>query len=205
LICRHAVLILFIFFASFAAHAGFGDSVSIEGEVGLPSLSIENPDGSKAGYEGVSLLGRIHFPTYNSGNILMGIHGTYKRMYLENTYTGYDATEMAEHSGVGAGMSVLFGKLMLGVDYLMMSAQHHYTGGIGINSTFDYNAINAFAIISFRVGGLKGWVGYSYTDASIDSGQTGLSKDAALKEQQFFLNFIFNTDANVGSLKGILR
>lgn len=193
---------LFLFFTSvlfsLRTLAGAKDGVLFDGALGLPAITISNPNGENAGYEGISLQGRLFAPIYSDGAFHTQLHGVLRYHDLENKYSSDGQTEVANHIGPGVGLSIRLGRLTLGGEYSLMKARHYYIGHIGLKTEYDYAVGTAFAGFVVPFGDLSVGLGYNYSVGKIKKDETGLSKDSDYAEQSIWFHMTYNTGASVG-------
>lgn len=177
-----------------------------DGALGFPSVTISNPDGVKAGYEGLSLQGRVLLPTTDQGKFGMFFYGSIRYHDLENSYSSDNATEVANHIGPGVGLLFRYGGLHLAYDYSMMSARHYYIGSTGRKSEFDYSSSNIDIGASLNLQNIRVGVSYGLGTAAIEKSETGLSKDADYAEQTIWLTITYSSDLRLGDIsKEVLK
>ncbi len=124
MLMRFCLLTLLILTFAKQSLAGGGDGIVVDGAAGMPAMTISNPDGTSAGYDGISLQGRVQFPLVESGRFSWALTGVVRYHDLENTKSSNDESEVANHLGPGLGFNFNFGQINLGYEYMMMKARH---------------------------------------------------------------------------------
>ncbi len=147
------VLILLIYSEGLLAQGRGGKSgLSFSASIGLPSVTITNPDNSEAGYSGISLQGRLFLPIYEN---IVNLHGTLKYHDLENKASTSSESEVANHIGGGMGLTFTLKKLYFGYEQILMKARHYYIGNTGIKTEYDYTVGNLFIGFKYNFGALS--------------------------------------------------
>jgi hypothetical protein len=185
---------------------GKGRGIVFDGALGFPSVTISNPDGVEAGYEGLSLQGRLLMPMTDPGKFGMFVYGVIRYHDLENSYSSTDATEVANHIGPGAGLMLRYGGLHLAYDYSMMKARHYYIGSIGRKAEFDYSSSNIDVGASIALQTLRVGISYAMGTAAIGKSETGMTRDADYAEQTIWLTLTYSSDLRLGDIsKEVLK
>jgi predicted porin len=196
---RCLIIIFTIFSLSNFAFA-FGsnsEGLSLEGGLGLPNFIITNPDGSEAGYEGISLQGRVFTPLVTESNYSIRAQAVMRYFTLDNVKNNDAQSEVANHVGPGLGISFSFARLELGYEYMLMKANHYYVSNVGVKTEFDYTIGNMYLGANIPFGDLSAGIHYSYSTGKISKDETGLSKDSDVKEQTIWLTLRYDTGASV--------
>ncbi len=103
-------------------------SLALDAGVGFPNRGVENVDGSMARYGGIGIVGRarLGFLESNSFSASFDLSGRY--LDLLNNANGSSGRESGNHIGLGAGLSLQFGKIVCCGEYSVMRARHFFVG-----------------------------------------------------------------------------
>ncbi|MES2768290.1 MAG: hypothetical protein V4596_04020 [Bdellovibrionota bacterium] len=178
--------------ATLPAFANFNNSF-LDGSLGYPfDLSIENPDGTMAYYDGFAFKTAFHYNfSDNRSETAYGFSFHYKYLKLDNTKKS-TVSETAIHKGVGVGIFAKVSGFYLGVNYSIMKATHQSSGNVSALDEFKYNPITAELSYTVPYGNMiEIGPGASYSFADLSKTETGLSKDSSYKEKIVWLKIIF--------------
>lgn len=186
------LFILSLVLISQNAFADFRDSF-IDASIGYPyDVSIENPDGTKAYYDGMAFRTAFNYNYAQArSETAYGFSFHYKYLNFENTKSS-SITETAIHKGFGLGVFMKTSGFYLGVNYGLMKASHQSSGSVSALGEFNYNPITVDLSYTVSYGGLVEIgpaISYAFTDLS--KTETGLSKDSPYNEQIVWLKLIF--------------
>ena len=197
-----AFFIIFCPASLFATQSG----ISVFGGFGYPSLKIENPDGTTAGYDGLAFQGGVQTALFGSPQSQLNLFLSYTLHDLENTQTQSSGREFAKHRGMGLGLLYEFGSLYLGYELGFIEAEHFYVGQTGIESNFDYQKNSGFLGLRVPVGTVDFNFVYEVGTGKISNSETGFASDSSLESQTFWLTVSFNSKTSVGKLtKGLIK
>lgn len=196
-VLRYFAILIFLYNPLANGKSGAG-GVTFDGALGMPAVTIENPNGQKAGYSGLSLQGRLLAPIYGDNGFSTQIHGVLRYHDLENKLRSEHGTEVANHIGPGLGLSFRLGRLTAGYEYMLMEARHYFIGNIGHKTTYSYTASTAFVGFVVPFGDLGVGIGYNYTMGNISKDETGLSKDSPYNEQSIWFHLTYDTGTSLG-------
>lgn len=171
--------------------------IILDGAIGLPAITIKNPDGTSAGYGGTSLQARLLIPLVDN-RFKLYLNGTLRYHDLKNAYSNSQETEVANHIGPGAGLTIEYSRFFLGAEYMMMKARHYYVGPIGVQSEYDYTYSNAFVGYYTALGPLGLGLSYSVGSGVLEHDKVGLTSDADISEQTVWFHIRFSTDKGLG-------
>ncbi|MCB0349992.1 MAG: hypothetical protein KDD38_02340 [Bdellovibrionales bacterium] len=174
--------------------------VRFDGAVGMPAVTITNPNKTTAGYDGISLQGRLFTPIVEDSSINILAQAVLRYHDLKNTQSTDAETEVANHIGPGLGLTFTFARLSLGYEYMLMKARHYYIGSTGRQIEFDYTASNIFAGITIPFGDLGIGFSYNYATGKAGKGETGLTKDSDYTEQSIWFHISYSTGSALGDL-----
>lgn len=185
------ISILFVIVSN-NAFAGLNTSF-IDASVGYPfDVSIENPDGSMAYYDGAAFKSTFHYSYADSrSETSYGITFHYKYLNLENTKKTV-VTESATHKGFGLGVFAKTSGFYLGLNYSFMKAAHQSSGNVSALDEFSYNPLSVDFSYTVPYGNLvEIGPGITYTFTDFTKKETGLSKDSPYSEQIVWLKILF--------------
>lgn len=165
----------------------------IDTAIGYPyDNSIENPDGTKAYYDGVAFRTAFNYNfAYSRSDTAYGFTLHYKYLKIDNTKSS-SVTESAVHKGLGIGVFAMSSGFYLGLNYGLMKASHQSSGNVSAFSEFNYNPITVDLSYTINYGSMVEIgpaISYAFTDLS--KKETGLSKDCPYNEQIIWLKLIF--------------
>ncbi len=179
-------------------------SLAFEGSLGLPSATIQNPDGSLAHYQGISMRGGVSFPLLQWELFAALLTGSVNYLDLSNGANSASQKEFANHLGAGGGLRFQFAKLFVGMDYHIMAARHYSVGIISHALEYSYTSSSYYGGISIPFGSLAVGISYHVSQGVIPSGKTGLSVDSGYEDNLILLNLKWNTGASPGEFLGNL-
>ena len=198
------LVFILVFISPLAWASGGADGITFDAELGYPSVTITNPDNTKAGYGGISLMGRLWAPLYSDGSFSTNITAGARYHDLKNSANNGSEIETGNHIGPAVGLALHFAKINFGYEYLMMKARHYYIGDIGKKTEFDYSATSLYGGARIRFGVISFGLSYSYTTGAIAKSETGLSRDSNYTDQTVWLQVTYQTDTSLGEIAGNL-
>lgn len=188
---KNLILILALFISN-NAFADLRDSF-IDASIGYPyDISIENPDGTKAYYDGIGFRTAFNYNfSQTRSEMAYGFTFHYKYLKLDNTKSS-SITESAVHKGIGVGVFAKSSGFYLGLNYAIMKASHQSSGAVSALDEFEYNPLTVDISYTVNYGNLVEIgpaISYAFTDLS--KKETGLSKDSPYSEQIVWLKILF--------------
>ncbi len=173
--------------------------VKMELSIGQPSLSIENPDGTKAGYSGLSAMGRGFLPVFGGSGFRADLTGTIKYLDLSNTANG-EQKEYAQYLGPGLGFQLTVSRFFIGADYLYLKGRHSAVGPFVNHREFDISGVDIYAGVRIEFG--TGSLGFAWSQmsSSVPASSTNLSTDSPWKDQVYWLQFSYSFKTTPGNL-----
>lgn len=196
---RTLILTLFLCLARTVHAQSSGEGIGFQFGLGYSMMNIENPDTSIASYAGqTSNLGLV-FPIGTDRSFRTTLELNYKAMNLENN-GAISATEIARHSGIGAGMTFASYNLFLGLEYAKMTGEQYLIGLNSNETKFDYNIMNTTIGYEIKIGGILLSVGYTLGKGNIPKSETGLSKNSDIGTQTFMIQFKYISRVNVSDV-----
>lgn len=173
--------------------------VKMELSIGQPGVTIENPDGTKAGYSGLSAMGRGFLPVMGSGFFRADFTGTIKYLDLSNTANG-DQKEFAQYLGPGLGLQISISRFYIGADYMFLKGRHSAVGPFANQNEFNITGVDIHAGVRMEFG--TGAIGFAWSQMSstVPSSATGLSKNSPWADQVYWLQFSYNFKSTPGKL-----
>lgn len=184
-----------------AAHGRDFDSegVRVELSVGRPTVEIENPDTTKAGYAGLSAMGKGFLSMWGGDSFRLDFTGSMKYLDLENTASG-DQKENAQYLGPGMGLQFSYSRLFVGVDYYFLRGRHSAVGQFSNQTEFTISGMDYHAGFRMHFGTGSLGFAYSHMTSSVRAADTGLSKDAPWSDQVYWLQFGYSFKTTAGGL-----
>ncbi len=205
------ILVLLIFGSS-AVHgaksnrnAKAGNPYSLEAELslGLPTASVENPDGTRAHYKGVAASGRGLLPILAFQAIALKLSGGLKYLDLQNTVNG-DQTEVGQHVGPGLGLELQAGRFFVGYEYYYMVGRHYSIGPLSHDIKMTYSAPQLYYGMSFSFGQLSVGLSASQSSSKFSKKDTELDADSPIGDQVYWLSLRYELGLSFGSfLQGL--
>ncbi len=173
--------------------------VKMELSVGQPTVAIENPDGTKAGYSGLSAMGRGFLPLIGGDSFRADLTGTIKYLDLSNTANG-SQKEFAQYIGPGLGLQISFSRFFIGADYLYLKGRHSAVGPFSNQSEFSISGMDIHAGVRIEFG--TGSLGFAWSQmkSTVPASSTNLSQDAPWADQVYWLQFSYNFKTTPGNM-----
>lgn len=188
-----------LIFVSISAY-GFstkGGGLFLEANLGAPYVSLENPDKTKANYDGFAAVARVGNPFINSGTFSLSGLISAKYINLRNVANKPDSSEYAEHLGWGPGVRVGFWNLYFGADYWLMHASHRTNGSISRELELNYKAFSYYVGAVYPVGAVKMGVTYAMESAIYAQEDSRLSTDSKYEESIYMFTVIVETGLDI--------
>lgn len=181
------VRIAFIVLALFPQFAKASDGATFDMAIGRPVVSIQNPDGPKAYYDGISTNVSVGEPVLGGKSFAFRLVGSFRYSDLKNTNSTL-VSETAQLIGPAAGIEAHWEFLSVGYEYGFMAGRHQVVGPI--SKSIQYNFSPAILKLGMHKRFKKFSVGlvYSKSDGVISSDQTGLSSNSPFSEATYWLN-----------------
>lgn len=196
---KHILFIIAMSSISFSSHSKEAHGLSFQAAIGVPSVEIENPNGSAAGFDGLSVLGKVLVPIFEN-NFSMYVSGQFQYDDLKNSINSNQFAEMAHHYGPGLGLKFTYYSLYLSYNYYLMRASHSYVGSIGNQIEYGYNTSQISTGLDYNVGKMLVGIGYTFGSGQISKSEIRASRNAKISNKTVWLNFTFVTGASVASL-----
>jgi hypothetical protein len=174
-----------------------GRGLSAQAELGLPTVSIANPDGTNAYYTGVTVLGRGILPLIDGKLFSINLVGNAKYLDLRNTANSGSQKEYANHIGGGVGASINLWIFFYGIDYNYMFARHYAVGTISRELNFNYSTAMSYYGVQKDFGQLSLGGGMSLSSATISKRASGLSADSPYTEKIYFVFARYSTGLTI--------
>lgn len=173
--------------------------VKVELSVGQPSVTIENPDSTQAGYTGLSAMGRGYFPMFGGTNFRTDFTTSIKYLDLSNTANG-EQKEYAQYLGPGVGFQFSLSRFFMGADYFYLKGRHSAVGTFSNHTEFAISGLDYHA--GFRVQFGTGSLGFAWSQMSstVPASSTNLSTDSPWKDQVYWLQFTYSFKTTTGNL-----
>lgn len=174
----------------------------LEANVGYPFVSIENPNKSKAYYDGIALRANAVIPIIDTPKFDVHFSPGVKYLDLENTASNDAQFEMANLIGPGAGLTFRYTKYWLGAKYYHLFGRHITTGDFSAKTEYSMPAVDYFAGIYFEFGRVGLGLSYSRSFSEISKDKTGLESNSAYDESVVSLQITFNTSETLWQILG---
>jgi hypothetical protein len=179
--------------------------VKMEVSIGMPSLSITNPDGSKANYGGLAGAAKGLLPLIGSGSFRTNFTAGFRYLDFENKANG-DQSEYAQYLGPGLGLELSLSRFVLGADYFFLKGRHTTVGTFSHKTEFDITGLNYYAGIQHKFGSASIGLIWSQMNATISGGDVGISGDSKWANQTYWLQFTYHFKSDTGKfLKGLFK
>lgn len=200
---NYSILALVFSICLCSQYASAENGLLLQASLGLPTLTIQNPDSSNSVYSGTSLFASTGTPIISGSMFSSNLYLGYRYSDLQNNYkSNYE--EIAKHMGPAVGLQFGFGKLDILVDYSMIHANHYLVGPISNKSEFDYSSLTTSLGLSVPVSNIDVGLRYSYSSGLIEKSETGLSADSKFNEQVISLTFTYQLKTGVSDIvKGL--
>lgn len=197
--CLIRMITIFLLFLSGNAIARSNDGLIVDAALGRPSVSITNPTGSKAVYDGISVVGSLMIPLFGDRDFSTNLYGAIRYHDLENTYKS-DAVEFANHIGPALGFQFVYSKLYLKLDYAAMKARHYMIGVVSNRYEYSYQATNATVGIDGMFRDIRIGLAYTLGMGTIKASDTGLTKDSDVAEHTIWLNVTYQLKSSLSDI-----
>lgn len=193
---NHLYFLIFVIFLTSGqtyAQKAKGTGISFNAAFGLPSASIENPDGSKAFYSGLSLTGRVHLPLVESEFFKWDLVGGIRYFDLNNNINSKLQKELGQHIGPGAGTELRFFRFVLGYEYYFMVARHYTVGQFSESLEYKMPLTNIYGGINYQFGQLAVQFTYSQANGKVPKTETKFATDSPYQDQTYWLHLKYST------------
>jgi hypothetical protein len=196
------VLLSFAFIVSFVIAFGCGSillakegggGIAMEAALGMPFAQINNPDGTKAYYSGLSLLGRLHVPLYENPNFSFDLMGSLKYLDYKNTANNGTLQEYAQHIGGGPGLEIRILKFIAGFESHYMVARQNTVGTFSHSFDYTFPTTTYYYGVTIPRGFLALSFTYSATTGSVPQDKTNLSSDSPYADHAYWFHIKYAT------------
>ena len=191
-----------LIFMSHAARAADSDkkndSVKVELALGSPSLTITNPDASKANYKGLGGSIKGFIPVWSNRSSRFDFTGGIKYFDFSNRANGTQS-EYAQYVGPGAGLELSVSRFYVGAEYYYLKARHTTVGTYSHKAEFNLTGINYSAGYRLEMGTGSIGLGWSQMGGTIPGSAVGISGNSKWSNQVYWLNLTYYFKLNTGS------
>lgn len=184
-----------------AVAAGGGDGIKLEMALGLPTLAIQNPDGSTANYSGYGAYGKALVPVIAADKFRADVSGSLRFVDFSNTANS-GQNEYAQYLGPGAGLEFTYGNIFLGADYYLLKGRHNSVGPFSKRVEFNISGLNYYGGLKFNIGAGSIGLAYSQMSSAIPASAVGLSKDSPWSQSTIWLRFTYDLKISFGQFFG---
>ena len=181
-----------------AAKGGKAGNLKFEGSLGIPNVGIENPDGSSAYYDGLSLMGRIIAPVYGKNQFWVSLVANLRYMDLENTANNDNQKEFASQLGPGLGLRFNVGRIFLGLDYFVIRNRHYAFGGISKELEYNSSPMSYYIGMEFPLGSLSLGINYAMSTGTIAVDDTKLAEAAPYTDSVAMVTLTWDSGVSFG-------
>jgi hypothetical protein len=171
-------------------------------QIGYPFVTLTNPDGTEAHYDGIAVKINGSIPLYDGVMTDVFLQGGLKYFDLLNTSSSDSQFEDANMIGPGAGLAVRLFKLWFGAQYYQMWARHSATGKFSGRSNYNFQTIDLFGGIHYDFGRLGIGVLYSASSTTIGHSGTRLQTDTPYSEGIVSLQVTYSFGETLWSILG---
>ncbi|MCB0413799.1 MAG: hypothetical protein KDD50_05670 [Bdellovibrionales bacterium] len=193
------IILLFLILTSPYLFAGQGEGVSAQGNFGLPSSQITNPDGSTAFYSGIGLKADLSIPLYTPGGFATAFRLNIKYLDLQNSANSSSQRETGNHIGGGAGLKLNFYRIFMTYDFNVMKARHFFVGDINHYLEYDYNSAGYSVGLEFSTSKtFSGVISYSINSGNIPKAATGFTSDSSYSDSLIWIGVKYKTGLPFG-------
>lgn len=176
-------------------------NLGAEIQLGYPSVTITNPDGTDAIYDGLAIRGIFNIPLYRGKVFDCYLSPTAKYLDLENIANSSAQFESANLAGIGGGLTFRYKRLWFGARYMQMWARHYSSGAFSDRINYQFYELEYFGGVYFQFDRLGLGIVYSHASADVGKSSTGMEANTPYAESTFMLQGTFDMGA---SLWGIL-
>jgi len=173
------------------------DGVKMELSIGMPNLTITNPDSTKASYTGLSSAVKGFIPFMSANTFRADLTGGIQYYDFNNTANG-NQSEYAQYIGPGVGLEFSLSHIFFGGDILYLKGRHTAIGTFSHKSEFDISGMNMYAGYRVEFGtGAFGCV-WSKMSTTIPGSAVNISGNSKWDEEAYWLQFSYNFKIKAG-------
>lgn len=169
------------------------NGIGLSPSLGYTLIEIENPDDTSAKYKGFALQLETSLPIYQGEFAKFNLLLHYKTSFVDNTSNNDSYSEEVKFSGPGAGLSFSYGKLGIGANYNLVSADHSTTTLYSQNTKYDFKTISYFLEYAKRHEEFSFGARFSYEAGDLEKSETGYSKDVGYTAYTAWIYFVYYT------------
>ncbi|MGE4132026.1 MAG: hypothetical protein AB7F86_10350 [Bdellovibrionales bacterium] len=190
-------LLISILSASVATAKDNG-GVKMQLSLGMPYLTITNPDETKANYDGLAASARGFIPIFYGDKFRTDLTGSFRYLDFENKANGSSQSEYASYLGPGAGLELTVYNIYVGASYFYYKGRHTSVGTISHKAEFQISGMSQYIGIRFEFGlGALG-LSYSQMSAKVPGSAVGLSSSSDWDQSTLWLQFTYNFKTTTG-------
>lgn len=161
--------------------------------LGYTYIEIENPNGSKANYKGFALQIEALVPLYQADEMALNFHLFYKNAFVDNINEEDGYSEEAKFYGPGAGLSFNYGKLGIGANYNLVTADHSATALYSQKTKYDFQTLSYYLDYAKHHDEFSFGARFSYETGDLEKNETGYSKDVGYTSYTGWIYFVYYT------------
>jgi len=190
--------------SAWAAGGGKSGNLHFEGNIGTPNVAIENPNGTTAYYDGLTMLGRIIAPVFVRDALATSLTANLRYLDLKNTANSGSQKEFASQLGPGLGLRLSVGRIHLGADYFVIQSRHYSFGGVSNEVSYSFSPLSYYLGMGFSLGSLSFGLSYILTSGAVGKKESELSKDSPYSDSLTMLTLSWDTGISFGKFAGDL-
>lgn len=160
--------------------------------VGYTYVTLKNPDGSKALYDGVGLRASLDIPLYDSTSFDIFFSPTLKYLDLSNTANSQNQFESANIFGPGVGLAFNWSHIWFGANYFQLWGRHAATGSFSDRTKYAAQSLEYFGGLHWQFNQLGLGLIYSQGSAKISKKDTHLNTSTPYDESMISLQVTFS-------------
>ena len=160
--------------------------------VGYTYVTLKNPDGSKALYDGVGLRASLDIPLLDTESFDIYFSPTLKYLDLSNTANSQNQFESANIFGPGLGLAFNWSHLWFGANYFQLWGRHAATGNFSDRTKYAVQSLEYFGGLHWQFNQLGLGLIYSQGSARISKKDTHLNKNTPYDESMISLQITFS-------------
>ncbi|MDC0980231.1 hypothetical protein OAQ84_00700 [Bdellovibrionales bacterium] len=173
----------------------FGVSVSAAG--GVSNFTIDT-SGGEAIYSGYGLGLQINIPVWKNKISALNVGLNVEYIDAANNANSDLSKEMVKFMGPGGGINFNIYRVLIGVNYSALKAQHYWLGNPHEELSYDLNLLSYYYGIHFSINdSLSVLLSQNISKGSLPSEKTNFSRDAPFNSSTFWIHFSYNSGKSI--------
>jgi hypothetical protein len=195
------LLLFLIFVGTTATASSIRTSAELEDDsyaltpaagVGYTYVTLKNPNGSKALYDGVGLRASLDIPVLDTESFDILFTPTLKYLDLSNTANSQRQFESANIFGPGLGLAFNWSHIWFGANYFQLWGRHAATGNFSDRTKYSLQSLEYFGGLHWQFNQLGLGIIYSQGTGKISEKDTHLNSSTPYDESMISLQITFS-------------